>query len=120
MSLWRQKCYNIKNNFKFLRRIKVNGSDFILRGYSGRIFFQNTSPIEKNEDYFILTWNSGYIFTFPDGSEFVWVVLNAFKICQFLKFHNQICALFLDMNQYFHLWGYCFLCIINVCTSLQV
>jgi hypothetical protein len=40
--------------------MKVNGGDFILRWYSGGIFFQNTSPVEKNEDYFILTWNSGY------------------------------------------------------------
>jgi site-specific recombinase XerD len=30
-----------------------------LRWYSGGIFFQNTSPVEKNEDYFILMWNSG-------------------------------------------------------------
>ena len=30
-----------------------------MRWYSGGIFFQNTSPVEKNEDYFILTWNSG-------------------------------------------------------------
>jgi len=40
--------------------MKVNGGDYILRWYSGGIFFQNTSPVEKNEDYFILTWNSGY------------------------------------------------------------
>jgi hypothetical protein len=39
--------------------MKVNGGDYILRWYSGGIFFQNTSPVEKNEDYFILTWNSG-------------------------------------------------------------
>jgi hypothetical protein len=39
--------------------MKVNGGDFILRWYSGGISLQNTSPVEKNEDYFIL-WNSGY------------------------------------------------------------
>jgi hypothetical protein len=41
--------------------MKVNGGDLILRWYSGGIFFQNTSPVGKNEDYFILAWNSGKI-----------------------------------------------------------
>jgi len=53
------KCYTIENISKILRRMKVNGGDFILRWYSGGIFFQNTSPVEINEDYFISTWNSG-------------------------------------------------------------
>jgi hypothetical protein len=37
----------IENISKFLRQMKVNGGDFILRWYSGGIFFQNTSPVEK-------------------------------------------------------------------------
>jgi len=61
MAMGCRKCYTIENISKFLRRMKVNGGDYILRWYSGGIFFQNTSPVEKNEDYFILTWNSGYI-----------------------------------------------------------
>src|SRR5450759_1940253 len=61
MAIWCQKCYNIENISKIIRRMKINGGGFILRRYSGGIFFQNTSPVEKNEDYFILTWNSGYI-----------------------------------------------------------
>ena len=39
--------------------MKVDGGDFILRWYSSGISLQNTLPVEKNEDYFILTWNSG-------------------------------------------------------------
>ena len=58
MAMWCRKCYTIENISKFLRRMKVDGGNFILRGYSGGISFQNTSPVEKNEDYFILTWNS--------------------------------------------------------------
>ena len=27
--------------------VKVNGGDFILKGYSGGIIIQNTSPVEK-------------------------------------------------------------------------
>jgi hypothetical protein len=59
MAMGCRKGYNLENISKFLRRMKVNGGDFIMRWYSGGIFFQNTSPVEKNEDCFILTWNSG-------------------------------------------------------------
>jgi len=52
---------NIENISKILRRMKVNGGDFILRWYSGGISFQNTSPGEKFEDNLMLTWNSGLI-----------------------------------------------------------
>jgi len=47
MAMGCRKCYTIENISKFLRRMKVNGGDFILRWYSGGIFFQNTSPVEK-------------------------------------------------------------------------
>jgi hypothetical protein len=59
MSMGCQKCYTIENISKFLRRMKVIRGNYILRWYLGGMFFQNTSPVEKNEDYFILTWNSG-------------------------------------------------------------
>ena len=55
-----RRCYNIGNISKILRRMKVNGDDFILRRFSGGISFQNTSPVEKFEDNLILTWNPGY------------------------------------------------------------
>ena len=61
ISIWFQKCYNIENISKIIRRMKVNGGDFILRWYSGGISFQNTSPVEKFEDNLMLTWNSGII-----------------------------------------------------------
>jgi hypothetical protein len=55
--------------------MKVNGGDCILRWYSGGIF-QNTSPVEKYEDYFILTWNSRNTFyeatSNVKGDCFVW------------------------------------------------
>ena len=53
-------AYHIENISKIIHRMKVNGGDYILRWYSSGISLQNTSPVEKNEDYFILTWNSGY------------------------------------------------------------
>ena len=49
----------IENISKIIRRMKGNGGDFILRWYSGGIFLQNTSPVEKFEDNLMLTWNSG-------------------------------------------------------------
>jgi hypothetical protein len=59
MAMWCRKCYNKENISKILRRMKVNGGDFILGWYSGGISFQNTSPVEKFEDNLMLTWNSG-------------------------------------------------------------
>src|SRR5450759_3432404 len=59
MAMGCRKCYNIENISKFLRRMKVNGGDFILRWYSSGISLQNTSPVEKFEDNLMLTWNSG-------------------------------------------------------------
>jgi hypothetical protein len=59
LSMWCRKCYNKGNISKILRRMKVNGGDYILRRYSGGISFQNTSPVEKFEDNLMLTWNSG-------------------------------------------------------------
>jgi hypothetical protein len=50
LSMWYRKCYNIENISKILRRMKVNGGDFIRRWYSGGISFQNTLPVEKFED----------------------------------------------------------------------
>ena len=47
ISMWCRKCYNIESISKILCRMNVNGGDFILRWYSGGIFFQNTSPVEK-------------------------------------------------------------------------
>src|SRR5450759_1863586 len=41
------KMLYLENISKFLRRMKVDGGDFILRWYSGGIFFQNTSPVKK-------------------------------------------------------------------------
>ena len=58
ISMGFRKCYTRENISKFLRRMKVNGGDFILRWYSGGISFQNTSPVEKLEDNLMLTWNS--------------------------------------------------------------
>jgi len=60
LSMMCRKCYNKGNISKILRRMKVNGGDFILRRYSGGISFQNTSPVEKFEDNLMLTWNSGF------------------------------------------------------------
>ena len=37
--------------------MKVNGGDFILKGYSGGIIIQNTSPVENYEDNLKLMWN---------------------------------------------------------------
>ena len=59
MAMWCWKCYNIENIYKILRRMKVNGGDFILRWHSSGISLQNTSPVEKFEDNLMLTWNSG-------------------------------------------------------------
>ena len=42
-----EKYYKIENVSKFLRWMKVNGGDSIVKWYSGGIFFQNTSPVEK-------------------------------------------------------------------------
>ena len=61
ISIWCQKCYNIENISKIIRRMKVDGGDFILRGYSGGISFQNTSPVEKHEDNLMLTWKPVFI-----------------------------------------------------------
>src|SRR5450759_3060236 len=61
MAMWCRKCYNKENISKILRRMKVNGGDFILRWYSSGISFQNTSPVEKFQDNLMLTWNSGII-----------------------------------------------------------
>ena len=54
MAMGCRKCYTIENISNILRQMKVNGVDFILRWYSGGIFFQNTSPVEKMR--IILYW----------------------------------------------------------------
>jgi len=59
MAMCCRKCYNKENISKTLHRLKVYGGDFILRWYSGGISFKYSSPVEKNVDNFILTWNSG-------------------------------------------------------------
>jgi hypothetical protein len=53
MEMWSRKCYTIKSISKILRQMREIGGDFILRRYSGGIFFQN-SPVVNNEGYFIL------------------------------------------------------------------
>src|SRR5450759_2683811 len=61
MAMWCRKCYNIKYISKILRWMKINGGDFIMRWYSGGIFFKYSSPVEKNEGYFMLAWNSAIV-----------------------------------------------------------
>ena len=47
MAMGCRNCYFIENISNILRRMKVNGGDFILKWYSGGIFPQNTSRVEK-------------------------------------------------------------------------
>jgi hypothetical protein len=47
MAMGCRKGYTLENISNILRRMKVNGGDFILKSFSGGIFFQNTSPVEK-------------------------------------------------------------------------
>jgi hypothetical protein len=84
LSMWYRKCYNIDNISKILRRMNVNAGDFILRWYSGGISFQNTSPVEKNEDNLMLTWNSGCMNFMTLKQEFLHQ-----KLLIFLDGHQQ-------------------------------
>jgi hypothetical protein len=61
MARWCRKCYNIGSFPKILLQLDVNECVLFLKWYSGGIFFKNSSPVEKNVDNFMLTWNSGYI-----------------------------------------------------------
>ena len=61
MARWRRKCYNIGSFPKILLQLDVNECVLFLEWYSGGIFFKNSSPVEKNVDNFMLTWNSGII-----------------------------------------------------------
>jgi hypothetical protein len=45
-----QKCYNLGSFPKILRQLDEKEGNFILTWNSGGKFFQNYSPVEKNED----------------------------------------------------------------------
>jgi len=59
MTRWCRKYYNIGSSPKILRQMNVNEGNFILTWYLDGIFFKISSPVEKYEDNFMLTWNSG-------------------------------------------------------------
>jgi len=50
MARWCKKCYNLGSFPKILRQLDENEGNFILTWNSGGKFFQNYSPVEKNED----------------------------------------------------------------------
>jgi hypothetical protein len=59
MTRWYRKYYNIGSSPKILRQMNVNEGNFILTWYLDGIFFKISSAVEKYEDNFMLTWNSG-------------------------------------------------------------